>query len=184
MLFSFLLLKNFYKKFCRMILTMILWVWFKLQIMLPAWLFTSLISSCFLTYSLVFQKQRYLLAWKILFQNHVFHFFLSSISILINDLMFVLDFLYVWHIFYRWSWEQVFQLFQFLFFQEKTVNHCESHVIFQDIQHQLQERSFISIFIVLFCKILQNWDVFWTHLKPPAGNFCYNAHPYKLFMPQ
>ena len=184
MLFSFLLLKNFYKKFCRMILTMILWVWFKLQINASSLAFYKLDIFMFSHILLSFPETALFISLKNSFSKSCFAFFLRSISILINDLMFVLDFLYVWHIIYHWSWEQVFQLFQFLFFQKKTVNHCESHVIVQDIQHQLQERSFISIFIVLFCKILRNWDVFWTHLKPPAGNFCYNAHSYKLFMSQ
>ena len=32
---------------------------------------------------------------------------------------------------------QVFQLFQFSFFQIKSANHCEGYVNFQDIEHQL-----------------------------------------------
>ena len=32
---------------------------------------------------------------------------------------------------------EVLQLFQFSFFQRKRVNHCESYVKFQDIEHDL-----------------------------------------------
>ena len=40
------------------------------------------------------------------------------------------------HSFYHASWLQVFR---FSFFQAKMVNQCEGHVIFQDIEHQLQQ---------------------------------------------
>ena len=54
--------------------------------------------------------------------------------------MLVLNFLRVSHIlFYHVSWLQIFQLFQFSFSQVQMVNHCEGHVIFQHIEHQLQE---------------------------------------------
>ena len=41
--------------------------------------------------------------------------------------------------FYHGSWLQVFHLFQLPFFQAKSVNFCEGHVTFHDIEHQLQE---------------------------------------------
>ena len=55
--------------------------------------------------------------------------------------MVVLNFLCVQHILYQAGLPQVFQLFQFLFFQIKRVNHCEGYVNFQDVEHQLQENT-------------------------------------------
>ena len=55
------------------------------------------------------------------------------------------------HSFYHASWLQVFQLFQFLFFQVKMVYHREGHVIFQYIYHQLQEIIFHHYLHCFFC---------------------------------
>ena len=65
--------------------------------------------------------------------------------------MVALNSLYEKHIpFYHASWLQVFQLFQFSFFQEEKVNYHEVHAMFQDIEHQLQKVFYITIFIVAF----------------------------------
>ena len=54
--------------------------------------------------------------------------------------MLVLNFLCKKYIhFYHASLQQAFQLFQSSFFQVKRINHCEGHVIFKDIEHQLEE---------------------------------------------
>ena len=61
---------------------------------------------------------------------------------LIHDTMLFFNFFFLckWHIlFYHAYWIQVFLLFQFSFFQEQRINYSEDHVIFQDIEHQLQE---------------------------------------------
>ena len=44
--------------------------------------------------------------------------------------------------------------FQSSSFKAKMVNHYEVHVAFQDIEHQLQEISFITLFIIVFHEIL------------------------------
>ena len=57
---------------------------------------------------------------------------------LIHDLMLALTFLCEKHIqFYHLSLLQGFQLFPFLFFQVKMVNHCEGYVKFLLIKYQL-----------------------------------------------
>ena len=68
--------------------------------------------------------------------------------------MLVLNFLCEKNIpFYHASWIQILQYFQYSFFQEKKLNHSEGQVIFQIDGHHLQKISFISFFIVAFCKI-------------------------------
>ena len=65
--------------------------------------------------------------------------------------MVALNSLYEKHIpFYHASWLQVFQLFQFSFFQEEKVNYHEVHAMFQDIEHRLQKVFYITIFTVAF----------------------------------
>ena len=66
--------------------------------------------------------------------------------------MLVLYFLFVSHIFFFYlflffflaTWLQVFQLFQFSFFQGNCEDHSFREIvrIFQDIEHQLQENIF------------------------------------------
>ena len=54
--------------------------------------------------------------------------------------MLVLNFLCKKYIrFYHAGLQQAFQLFQSSLFQVKRINHCEGHVIFKDIEHQLEE---------------------------------------------
>ena len=48
--------------------------------------------------------------------------------------------------FYHVNLLQAFQIFQFLFFQLKMVNHCERLVIFQDIEHRLPGNIFHDFF--------------------------------------
>ena len=71
-----------------------------------------------------------------------------------HDLVFVLNTSCVWHIlFYHASWPQVFQVFQFSFFQAKKVNNCEGYVNFQDTEDQLRENI---LHHYLHCIVLQN----------------------------
>ena len=64
-----------------------------------------------------------------------------------------------------------FLLFQPPFFQAKRLDHCEGHVIFRDIDHQLQE-SILRFYLHFSClqNFTLNWHVFSTHLKPFANN--------------
>ena len=48
---------------------------------------------------------------------------------------------------------EAFRFFQFSFFQVKMVSHCEIHLIFQDIEFQIQEMSFITFEITAFYEI-------------------------------
>ena len=47
--------------------------------------------------------------------------------------------------------------FQFLFFQAKRVNHCESYVDFQDVEHNFKETSFITFIILGFHEIFSKF---------------------------
>ena len=47
---------------------------------------------------------------------------------------------------------QAFQLLYSSLFQVKVVNHCKSHLSFQDIDHQLQENILYTFFIITFYK--------------------------------
>ena len=72
--------------------------------------------------------------------------------------MLVLNFLCKKYIhFYHASLQQAFQLFQSSFFQAERINHCEGHVIFKDIEHQIEENFLYhflhySFFIDIFLK--------------------------------
>ena len=69
--------------------------------------------------------------------------FYSLFSILIHGLMLVLNLLCVEHILLcHAGWLQIDQLFTFLFFQTKRVNHCEGCVSFEDIEHQFYQNIF------------------------------------------
>ena len=46
-----------------------------------------------------------------------------------------------------------FSIFSTLFFMVRIVNHYEVYVIFQYIEHQLQEKSFVIFFIIAFYEI-------------------------------
>ena len=88
----------------------------------------------------------------------------------------VLNFLCVQHIqFYRVNQPQAFQLFQSLFFQAKMVNHCEGYVIFQDVEHQLQQNilhhflHYRFFFFEIFIKLSSTFDsvivIYWKFLR-------------------
>ena len=64
--------------------------------------------------------------------------------------MFLISYVYNIFLFDHTSWLQIFQLFQFSFFQVNSVNNFEDYVIFQDLSHQLQKR-FYEIFLKLKC---------------------------------
>ena len=65
-----------------------------------------------------------------------------NLFFLIQSLQFLINILY-----------HFFRLSRFLLFQVKMINHCQDHVIFQDIEHQLQEISFITFFIIVLYEI-------------------------------
>ena len=71
----------------------------------------------------------------------------------------------------------IFSIFQFSLFQEKRVNLHEVHAIFQEFEHQLQEITFINIFIIIFYKILSKLRFIFNPPKSFTGNFCEIAHP-------
>ena len=66
---------------------------------------------------------------------------------------------------------------KFSLFQEKRVNLHEVHAIFQEFEHQLQEITFINIFIIIFYKILSKLRFIFNPPKSFTGNFCEIAHP-------
>ena len=90
--------------------------------------------------------------------------------------------MWVTYFFYHRNWLQVFQLFQFSLSLVIMVNHYGAHVMFQDIEHQLQEISFITISIVAFYEIFIKSRWFSIHLKRFMGNFCDNAYRNKLYI--
>ena len=59
---------------------------------------------------------------------------------------------------YYVSWLQVFQFFKFLFFQVRSVNHFQGHVIVRDIEHRLQENI---LYYYLHCSFLLNTAFFY-----------------------
>ena len=74
-----------------------------------------------------------------------------------------------------------FLTFSISFFLVTIVNHYEVHVIFQDIEYQLREISFITSFVIVFIKSSLDWEVSLIHSDLFTGNFCDIAQPYKLF---
>ena len=86
---------------------------------------------------------------------------MNFLSKLICDLMLALNFLCVQHVNYL----QAFWLFQFSSSQIEMVNNYEVHVIFQDIEHQLQESilhhfsqyRFFFFFFEIFIKLRINY---------------------------
>ena len=53
------------------------------------------------------------------------------------------------------------------------VNHCEGHVIFQDIKHQLQGNMLHQFLCYsVFIKSSLNWEVSSIHSKLFTGSFC------------
>lgn len=64
---------------------------------------------------------------------------------------------------------QVLQLFQFLVFNTKRANHCESYVKFQDFKR--------------FLKSVLNSDIHFIHVKSFTDNFFDITHPYKFYLP-
>ena len=81
-----------------------------------------------------------------------------------------------------WKLVTGFTAFQLSFFQVKMINHCEVHVILQDIKHQLQEISFMTFFMIAFYDILIKLSIFnLIHSKLFTVSFCDIAKPYKLF---
>ena len=74
--------------------------------------------------------------------------------------------------------------FQFSFFLEKTVNHCEDLVIFRDIQHQIQEHIFHFVFVIVSCKIFFKLRSIFNPLKTIYKKFCDTDYPYRLFTSQ
>ena len=61
------------------------------------------------------------------------------------------------------------------------VNHYEIHVIFQDIERQIQENILHFFFHYVFMKSSLNREVSSIHSKLFAGSFCDIAQPYKSF---
>ena len=92
---------------------------------------------------------------------------------LIYNLVIVLTFLGVWHIrLHHGSWLQIFQFFQFSFFQVKIINHLKSHAVSSILNIIFKKMLFMTIFILVFA----------THLKLSTGNYCDVAHRKKIFM--
>ena len=92
---------------------------------------------------------------------------------LIYNLVIVLTFLGVWHIrLHHGSWLQIFQFFQFSFFQVKIINHLKRHAVSSILNIIFKKMFFMTIFILVFA----------THLKLSTGNYCDVAHPKKIFM--
>ena len=60
------------------------------------------------------------------------------------------------------------------------VNHYEVYVIFQNIEHQLQENELITFFIIVFIKSSLYWEISSIPSKLFTESFCDIAHPYKL----
>ena len=71
---------------------------------------------------------------------------------------------------------QVFQHFQFLLFQEKTVN----IVIFRKSNINFKKIPFITFICIAFYETLIKFRNILNHLKSFTGNSCDNSHPYKL----
>ena len=81
-----------------------------------------------------------------------------------------------------WITYSVLSLFQFLFCLVKVANHYEVHVIFRDIENQLRENVFYTVFIIVFfIKYSFSWEVSLVHSKLFTGSFWDNAHSCKLF---
>ena len=77
-----------------------------------------------------------------------------------------------------------FHFFKFPFFQEKRINYCESHILFQRYWTSTLGNYPSSISSLRFSiKSLQNWVLFWIHLKLLNGNFWDSTHLCKLFSP-
>ena len=79
---------------------------------------------------------------------------LCTFSLLIHDLVLVINSVYVQHIlFCHESWLVVFQPFQFLVFLVKMVNRHDVHLILQYSELQLQVYIFIIILIAAFYEV-------------------------------
>ena len=78
-----------------------------------------------------------------------------------------------------------FSTFSIFILFAKIVNHCEGHVIFQDIEHQLHW-NIVHYFLCysFFIKFALNWKISSIHSKLFTGMFFNIAHPYKLFTSQ
>ena len=64
----------------------------------------------------------------------------------------------------------------------KMVNHCEDHVIFQDVENRIQGNFlYYCLLHSFFMKSSLNWDVWSTQYKPFTGKLCGIALRYKLF---
>ena len=79
---------------------------------------------------------------------------------------------------------QAFPLFQLSFFLVKMVNHYDVHVIFQDIEHWLQENILHHFLHYSFMRSLLDWGVTFIHSNLFNGRFYDIAEPYKLFTSQ
>ena len=78
-----------------------------------------------------------------------------------------------------------FQPFQFSFSLVNMVNHYEVHVIFQDIEYQLQENILHRyLHYSFFMKSPLNWAVPFIHSKLFTGSFYDISQAYKLFTSQ
>ena len=147
---------------------------------------TSLITLCFLTFSIVFWKTALFIDLKKPFTKSFLALFLRFLFMLIYGFsqLFWLNLMTIWT-FFMWKFLMCitysvvssklvtsFSTFLIFLLSGKMVNHYEVHVIFQDIEHHFKKPSFITfsviVFYEFFIKLRNIFDplkiIYWKYL--------------------